>query len=88
MDRDDIERIGLGLRFIAKLDNPLRDLEFSDFDRRNLSWRLFGLRRRDRLWLIVRRHKLRQIHAPVFEYSRRHIGHCEPNGVEYNRPDK
>ena len=46
MDRDDIKHVGLGLRFIAKFNDPLRDLEFPDFDGGNLGWSLLSLRRR------------------------------------------
>src|SRR5262245_63803599 len=62
-NRNDIECVRPGLRFIAKFDNPLRDLEFSDFDGGNLGCGLLGLLR-----LTVRRQELRQIHAPVFKY--------------------
>ncbi|MCG3775446.1 MAG: hypothetical protein JW395_2284 [Nitrospira sp.] len=49
MDRDDIERIGLGLRFISKFDDPLHDLELTDLDCWHLGWGLLSLRRRGRL---------------------------------------
>ena len=86
MNRDDIEPVGLGLRFIAKFNDPLRNLELPDFDGGKLGWDLLSLQRCGRVWPTVRRHKLSQIHAPVFEYTCGHIGHHEPNGVEHIGP--
>jgi len=49
MDWDDVEHVRLGLRFIAKFDDRLRDLELSDLNGGNLGWSLLGLRRNGRL---------------------------------------
>ena len=85
MDWDDIEPAGLALRIIAKLDNPLRDLELTDLNS-GLPALVFSACCGSTDCDPPSDGTSSARSCALFEYSCGHIGNREPNSIEHIGP--